>query len=74
MRNIIVIFHTLPRVTLFVWLFVIGGSYKVLKLKRSRNGYKKLKQSLTLFDRISKRKFVQLSLTAKGYQKYFCLS
>lgn len=67
-----VVFHTLPRVTLFVWFFVIGGSYKVLKLKRSRNGYKKLKRSLTLFDRLSKRKFVQLSITAKEYQKYFC--
>ena len=65
-------FHSLPWITPWTWLFVIGGSYKVLKLGRSKNGYKQLKQSLTFQDRVFKRRFVQLSKRAKGYQKYFC--
>ena len=72
MRVIYIIFHSLPWITPLVWLFVIGGSYKVLKLNRSRKGYKKLKQSLTFKDKLFKRRFVQLSICSKGYQKYFC--
>ena len=66
------IFLSLPWGTPIVWMFVAGGSYKVLKLGRSKNGYKKLKQSLTFRDRLFKIRFVELSKRAKGYQKYFC--
>ena len=72
MKFFFVMFLSLPWVTSIVWVFVAGGSYKVLKLGRSKNGYKKLKQSLTLRDRLFKRGFVELSIRAKGYQKYFC--
>ena len=72
MKLLYIIFHSLPWITPIVWLYVIGGSYKVLKLNRSKNGYKKLKKSLTFRDKLLKKRFVQLSISAKGYQKYFC--
>ena len=72
MKALCIIFHSVPLMTLCVWPYVIGGSYKVLKLKRSKNGYRKLKKSLTFRDRLFKRRFVQLSKCEKGYQKYFC--
>lgn len=57
--------------TLLMWFFAIGGSYKVLRLKRSKSGYRKLKKSLTLRDRIFKHRFISLSKSGKMYQHYF---
>ncbi len=73
MKVLLFVFHTLPWITPLCWLFVIGGSYKVLKLRRSKNGYKKFKRQLTLFDRLFKCRFVALSKDKKGYQWYFVI-
>ena len=56
-----------------VWIDVIGGSYKVLKLGRSKNGYKKLKKTLTIWDRIFKLRYVSLSKRAVKFQYYFVI-
>lgn len=65
------IFEIIPKVSFFVWFLLIGGSYAVLRLERSRNGYKKLKKTLSLTDRITKVKYISLSKAAVGYQKFF---
>lgn len=63
----------MPAFSHLVWLFVPGGSYKVLELGRSKNGYKKLKKTINIWDRIFKLRFVSLSKHAIFYQYYFII-
>lgn len=67
------IFFYMPAFSNIVWCFVPGGSYKVLELGRSKNGYKKFKKSLNIWDRIFKLRFVSLSKHAVFYQYYFVI-
>ncbi len=73
MDVLFLILKCLSMLTNAVWIDVIGGSYKVLKLGRSKNGYKKLKKTLTIWDRIFKLRYVSLSKKAVKFQYYFVI-
>ncbi len=73
MNNLFYIIQVLPIITGIVWIDVIGGSNKVLKIGRSKNGYKKFKKTLTIKDRIFKLRYVSLSKGAIIFQYYFVI-
>lgn len=68
-----IIFFIFPTLTNFTWIFIPGGSYRVLKIGRSRNGYKKFKKTLTIWDRIFKIRYISFSKGAVKYQWYFII-
>ena len=61
----------LPKITFVVWVFLVGGSNDILKIGRSKNGYRKLKGTLTFWDKLFKRNYVKLSYKYKNYQRFF---
>lgn len=61
----------LPKISFVVWLFLVGGSNDILKIGRSKNGYRKLKGTLTFWDKLFKRNYVKLSYKYKNYQRFF---
>lgn len=63
----------LPFITGFVWGLIPGGSYKVLRIGRSKNGFKKLKKTLTIKDKIFKYRYIHLSKGALVFQRYFII-
>ena len=71
MDAIKLIFDIIPKTSFVVWFFLMDGSNAVLRLGRSRNGYKKLRKSLSIIDKITKLKYVSLSKRVIGYQKFF---
>ncbi len=73
MEALIFILKYLPVISNMVWIQVPGGSYEVLKLGRSKNGYKKFKKTLTIKDRIFKLRYVSLSKRAVKFQYYFVI-
>ncbi len=56
-----------------VWANIPGEAFNILKIGRSKNGYKKLKKTLSVKDRIFKFKFIGLSKGAKVFQWYFVI-
>lgn len=67
------LFFMLPRITWLEWIEIVWVPNEILKLGRSRNGYKKLKKSMSFWDRMSRRNYIQLSKVAVGYQRYFVI-
>ena len=63
----------LPKITFVVWFFLVGGSNEILKIGRSKNGYRKLKNTLTFGDKLFKRNYVNLSYKYKNYQRFFVI-
>ncbi len=66
--------EVLPMWTCVVWIYMLGNSNKMLKLGRSKNGYKKLKKTLSIWDWISKRKHLKLTKTAITFQYFFIIN
>lgn len=73
MEVLFYILKYLPVLSNMAWILVPGGSYEVLKLGRSKNGYKKFKKTLTIKDRIFKLRYVSLSKRAVKFQYYFVI-
>ena len=63
----------LPAVAGIVWFYIWIGPSAVLRLGRSKSGYKKLKQSLTLCQKIFKITYIKQSKAAIGYQYFFVI-
>lgn len=61
----------LTRGSFIVWVFIWGGSNDVLRLGRSPKAYRRLKKSLSFWDRLTKRKHVALSKGAVNFQYFF---
>lgn len=66
-----VVLKYLPGFTFIVWYEIWLGPCEVLRLGRSKSGYRKLKKTFTVWDRIIKRDYIKLSKTAVGYQYFF---
>ena len=58
MDVLFLILKCLSMLTNAVWIDVIGGSYKVLKLGRSKNGYKKCTQLYCRIDYNFRRQYL----------------
>lgn len=61
-------------VTFIVWFFIIPAPNEILKVKRSKNGYIKLKKSFSIMDRILRRKYVENAQVCVGYQYFFIIA
>ena len=68
-----ILFVTLPRYTFLVWFLIWNGSNEVLKLGRSNKGYKKLKKSMPIWQKLLKWNYIRLSKLAIGYQWFFVI-
>ena len=68
-----ILFVTLPRYTFLVWFLLWNGSNEVLKLGRSNKGYKKLKKSMPIWQKLLKWNYIRLSKLAIGYQWFFVI-
>ncbi|MGN1031474.1 MAG: hypothetical protein ACI4PQ_07700 [Butyricicoccaceae bacterium] len=61
-----------PKITTLMWVSFSGETNRLLELGRSKSGYRKLMNSLSLWDKVSKRRYVELTVhEGKKYQRYF---
>lgn len=67
------LFSIIPRCTFPVWFLIWNGSNEILKLGRSSKGYKKLKKSMSIWQRLFKWNYISLSKAAIRYQWYFVI-
>ena len=56
-----------------VWVYILRGPRAILRVGRSKSGYRKLMKSMSFKDKLFMRNFVKLSNTAKGLQRYFVI-
>ncbi len=60
--------------TVFVWFFIFPAPNRVLKANRSKNGYKKLKKTFSIWDRILRRRYIENTKVCIGYQWFFIIA
>lgn len=58
---------------MLAWPYIWFGPGDILRVGRSKNGYKKLKKSMSWSGRLLRRNYVQLSKTAVKLQRFFVI-
>ena len=56
---------------MMVWFYIWEGPSAILKVGRSKSGYKKLMKSISWSDKLLRRNYVHLSKTALKLQAFF---
>ena len=63
----------IPAISWMVWIYIWLGSRDILKVGRSKSGYRKLMKSLSFKDKFLRKDFVSLSKTSKPLQRFFVI-
>ena len=58
-------------ITTVIWFYILPCPRSILKVGRSKNGYRKLMKSMSFKDKFFMKNFIGLSKTAKRLQRFF---